>query len=75
MVVEASFCIDSQWKVKCSSTGEKLIVPSEISMLGPYVQLMKITEHDGVSQHHYCVGNGGQLEKKAKENEVYAYLG
>ena len=21
------------------------------------------------------VGNGGQLEKKAKENEVYAYLG
>lgn len=50
-------------------------MPSEISMLGPYVQLMKITEHDGVSQHHYCVGNGGQLEKKAKENEVYAYLG
>ena len=52
-------------------------MPSEISVLGPCDQLMKsqsmMKEFHSIST--VVAGNGGQLEKKAKENEVYAYLG
>lgn len=64
MLKEHLFTWTASGKVKCSSTGEKLIVPREAN--SAYDQLMKTTQHDRKEFHSITtvvVGNGGQLEK------------